>query len=92
MAFSISAVTANAQIGPIYDPRQKTREHYKPALGETASLTDRIFHDQTALIEIGCMYPKGTVFAVSVSAAELIDLYATMIEEHVERRILFFFQ
>lgn len=102
---SLYALTPSPAIGPIYIKQE--REHYPPGLGETCSLTDRVFQDKSSQQKLNFqLHPwhapgvRLTDYAysnpISVQAPPdpraVIREYRKMIREHVERRLLFFFQ
>ena len=73
---------------------EKKRDEYDPTYGETCSLTDRVFQDDTSLQKLT---HADYVYANPCQAEELdhslvIGEYAGMMHEHIERRILFAFQ
>lgn len=98
-------VVAGLAIGPIYV--KQDREHYAPEVGETCSLTDRVFQDKSSQQKLhfeqhpwqpqnvrltDYMYPSSLPVQASPDPKTVIREYRKMIREHVERRILFFFQ
>lgn len=102
----IYAVQASASIGPIYVAGGKSRDHYSHEMTETCSLTDRVYQDKSSQIKITALdAATGTRISVAdylhvnlkaVVKKEPLEVvvedYEEMITEHVERRVLFFFQ
>jgi len=88
-------LTANAQLGPLISPANTGRQQYPHELSETCSLTDRVFRDNSGVRNQPFNdFQHANPLSVQQlpTHAALVDDYASMIEEHVERRILFFFQ
>jgi hypothetical protein len=82
-------------IGPKFIPKKKKRDHYAHELAETVSLTDRVFQDTSMTVHFDFIdYKFSNPFVVKAvpQAEAIIEEYREMIREHVERRILFFFQ
>ncbi len=91
----LSPVSATPTLGPEYDSREKGRDQYSHALAETASLTDRVFEDTASLQKLtfeDFTYPNNLEVDEILTKEEITDEYREMMEEHVERRIQFFFQ
>lgn len=101
----LDALFAGLSLGPIYSKQE--REHYAPELGETCSLTDRVFQDKSSQQKLQFTYHPGQspdvrltdyIYANPCPVQAVPDPrfaireYRKMIKEHVERRILFFFQ
>lgn len=74
-----------AMVCPSY--QKGAREKYRYDLGETASLVDHVYFDKHDLF-----VKKEKKPIIIPPAEELVDQYAEMIEQHVERRVAFFFQ
>lgn len=96
-------VQAGPSIGPIY--LKKERDQYPPELGETCSLTDRVFQDKSSQQKLHFQphpwqapgermtdYIYANPCPVEAFPRAGIGEYRKMIREHVERRVLFFFQ
>ena len=91
---SFGAVKATSALGPVF-AKKKNRDHYSHELAETSSLTDRVFQDRALGITLPFRDYKFSNPAQAHSvpqASTVVKHYEEMIEEHVERRILFFFQ
>ncbi len=94
---NLSKINADPKIGPLYvKPLKKgSRVQYAPEHGETCSLTDRIFQDNSSLQRLN---KKDYIYKNPHKTKKLPDTlsitkkYSEMIEEHIERRVLFFFQ
>jgi hypothetical protein len=99
------SVAAGPTIGPVF--AEQDRDHYSHELGETLSSTDRVFQDKSSQQKLNFQphdwLPEGTPmvdyrFANPLPVAAPLDPkavvaeYRQMIREHVERRVLFFFQ
>lgn len=102
---NLNAIQANLQLGPIY--LKKEREQYAPVLSETCSLTDRIFQDASSQQKLNFqvhpwlqpterltdyVYTNPYPVKALLKTKSCIREYRGMIREHIERRILFFFQ
>jgi hypothetical protein len=102
---NLYAIPAGPALGPVYV--KQDREHYAPELGETCSLTDRVFQDKSSQQKlhfeqhpwqppnvrlIDYIYPNPLPVQALPDPRIVIREYRKMIKEHVERRILFFFQ
>ena len=98
-------VPASPELGPIYV--KQDREHYPPELGETCSLTDRVFQDKSSQQKLNFqlhpwqapgerltdyVYPNPLPVQAPPNHQAVVREYRKMIREHVERRLLFFFQ
>lgn len=103
---NLYAVQVSLNIGPIYAGGQE-REHYAPELSETCSLTDRVFQDKASQQKLAFqqypwlspevsltdyLYTNPCPVQASPDSKLVVREYRKMIKEHVERRILFFFQ
>jgi hypothetical protein len=98
-------VQVSLNIGPIYV--KQDREYYAPELSETSSLTDRVFQDKASQQKLAFqhhpwlspeekltdyVYTNPCLVQASPDPKLVTREYRKMIKEHVERRILFFFQ
>ncbi len=104
---NLSPLIASNALGPLYNkPEEKARDHYSHEMTETCSLTDRVYQDKTSFLKIttldtktGFRIPAPDYLYANLRAvdqipepAAVIEDYQEMIQEHVERRVLFFFQ
>lgn len=106
---SLFAVRAGAHLGPVFkvESRAKNGRQYEHVLGETPSLTDRIFKDKGSkqIVDFSQsvrLRPELSLYdyrhdnplpaLAKLDHKFVISEYKEMIEEHVERRVLFFFQ
>lgn len=97
-------VQVGPAIGPAYYPNtSEQRDKYSHALSETCSLTDQVFQGKTGQQKLNTQLPLGekpigyfysnpcpVPFLPTPQA--VIAEYREMIQEHVERRVSFFFQ
>ena len=91
----LEPVIVGPSIGPEFVPGEKKRDHYPHELAETCSLTDRVVQDTSLHMTLGYVEYKFTnplVVTAIPAAGPVIEEYREMIREHIERRILFFFQ
>jgi len=74
--------------------KQERREQYPHILTETMSLTDRVFQDSSGMQLPVCDYKFQNPLSVLriPHEDEVVAEYSEMIQEHMERRFLFFFQ
>jgi len=90
------AIIAGPNLGPIFVKQEKQpREKYAHEQGETCSLTDRVYQDNGSnqkLNEVDYEHAEQEIVKTIPKHKEMIAEYKKMILEHVERRILFFFQ
>lgn len=93
MAIS-SSVAVGPSIGPVYIKKEK-RDQYAQVLSETCSLTDRVFKDSSSkqILQFNESVHKNPLNTNALpSYVQLAKEYKGMIREHIERRVLFFFQ
>ncbi|HEY5259910.1 MAG TPA: hypothetical protein VIJ46_04610, partial [Rhabdochlamydiaceae bacterium] len=102
----ISAIKASASIGPVYEPNRKPRDQYSHEMTETCSLTDRVYQDKSSQIKVTTLdaatgtrkpdsdylYANRRTVVKKEKPEVVVEDYEEMIIEHVERRVLFFFQ
>ncbi len=102
----IYAVHASASIGPVYVAGGKPRDQYSHEMTETCSLTDRVYQDKSSQMKIteldaatGIRIPVPDYLHANLKVVVkkegpevVVEDYEEMITEHVERRVLFFFQ
>lgn len=91
---ALHPVAATPSIGPVF-VKGEVREHYAHELGETASLTDRVFQDKSASVQLkfrDYQHANPLKVAAPLDHDVVVEKYRDMIQEHVERRIFFFFQ
>ncbi len=90
----LSSVTVGPSIGPLYIKKEK-RDQYAQVLSETCSLTDRVFKDSSSkqtLRFTDYVYNNPLKTNSMPSYVQLAKEYKGMMREHIERRVLFFFQ
>lgn len=93
MAIS-SSVAVGPNIGPVYIKKEK-RDQYAQVLSETCSLTDRVFKDSSSkqILQFNdSFYNNPLITHAMPSYVQLAKEYKGMMREHIERRVLFFFQ
>ncbi len=99
-------VIASVCLGPVY-AKQPKRDEYPHVQSETLSLTDRVFQDVSSkqLVKFekhpwhqddvrltDYLYSNPQPVMAPLDPRAVIHEYRKMMKEHVERRILFFFQ
>ncbi|NGX45627.1 MAG: hypothetical protein K940chlam2_00783 [Chlamydiae bacterium] len=102
---SLHPVAAGPTLGPIHV--KQARDQYAPEVGETMSLTDRVFQDKSSQQKLNFQphewlpgdarltdykFVNPLPVAAPVDPQAVVREYRPMIKEHVERRVLFFFQ
>ncbi len=98
-------VIASVCLGPVYV--KKERDKYSHVQSETLSLTDRVFQDKSSKQLVNFvkhpwqpddvrltdyLYINPLPIQTALDPRAVIHEYRKMMKEHVERRILFFFQ
>lgn len=91
----LRSVAANAAIGPVYNPKagKKGRNFYLAE--ETCSRTDSVFQDKAGYQKLNhqdYVYPNPCAVEENLDYRLLIREYSSMINEHIQRRVLFGFQ
>ena len=81
-------ITAS-QTGPRFV--RTDRDKYTPELNQTCLLTDLVFQDKNTTKNMVDSCQKNPLPSKPLSAV-ILNKYDGMIQQHIERRILFFFQ
>ena len=96
----INPVPFSKDLGEAYDHKSEDeRNQYSHVLSETCSLVDRIFEDNASLQKsmftkdapTEFCFNKDDLWDEKFEAKDVIVCYKPMIEEHIERRVQFFF-
>lgn len=90
----LSSVALGPNIGPVYVKKEK-RDQYAQVLSETCSLTDRVYKDSSSkqILQFNDSVHNNPLNTNAMpSYVQLAKDYKGMMREHIERRVLFFFQ